>query len=235
MKNALAQITQHSAVISVGLAKIAEIDADILRATEATQEADKIHGELEALSKQRAELKARAFVGKTVADTAELDKQEKALERAGRQAVEDGQAAAMAITMLEEGRAEVQAEIDTVSGQRKEVVIAWLKDRQDKAIKRYISVLNDLGAPLGEAYAVDRLLAALDTRDEQTGNWLIKQLCSGAIPVPHAYKVVRPGRDGSAPIYDAPFTWFRDDALGDPEAAKLMAELLEAGLEVTPV
>jgi len=232
MKNAIAQITQHSAAISAGLARIADIDADIQRATQATQEADKIRLELEALSRQRAELRARAFVGKTVADTAELDKQEKALERAGRQAVEDGQAAAMAITMLETSRAELRAEVDSVEGQRKDLVIAWLKDRQDKAVKQYIAVLDNLANPLGEAYAVDRLLATLDARDEQIGNWLIKQLCAGAIPVPHAYKVERPGRQGSVPIYDAPFTWLRDDALGSPEVAKLMAELREAGMHI---
>lgn len=233
MKIALAQITQHSAVINAGLAKITEIGADILRATEATQEASKIRGELEALSRQRAELKARAFVDKTVADTAELDKQEKALERAGRQAVEDGQAAAMAITMLEERRAEVQAEIDSVSGQRKDVVIAWLADHRDQAIKRYIAVLSDLGAPLAEAYAADKLLAEIDARDVQAGIWLLKQVRADGIPVPHAYKVARSGREGSEPIYDAPFTWFRDEALGDLEAAQLMGKLREAGLEIT--
>ncbi|MBV6753018.1 hypothetical protein KV580_22095 [Pseudomonas chlororaphis] len=235
MKNALAQITQHSAVINAGLAKIAGIDADILRATEAILEADKIVGELEALSKQRAELKARAFVAKTVADTAELDKQEKALARAGRQAVEDGQAAAIAIEMLKENRTEIQSEIEAVSEQRKEVVIAWLADHRDKAIKRYIAVLNDLGAPLAEAYAVDKLLAELDSRDSLDGDWLLKQVRYGGVIVPHSHKVERVDTGSTKPIYDAPVAWLRDEALGEPESAKLLEDLRGAGLEMTLV
>ena len=232
MKDALVQITKFSTAINAGLAKIAEIDADILRATEATLEAEKIHDELEALSNKRAELKARAFVGKTVADTTTLDKEEKSLERAGRQAVEDGQAAKMAIGMLEVSRAETQTEIESLSGQRKEVVVTWLANRRDLAIKRYVAVLGDLGAPLAEAFAVDKLLAEIDARDNQTGNWLLKQVRAGGLVIPHSYKVVRPGREGAKPIYDEPFTWLRDQTHGDRERALLASELCKAGMEI---
>lgn len=232
MKDPLVQIAAFSTAINARLAKIAEIDADILRATEATLEADKIHGELEALSNKRAELKARAFVEKNVADTTALDKEEKSLERAGRQAVEDGQAARMAIGMLEVSRAETQTEIESLSGQRKEVVVAWLANRRDLAIKRYVAALGDLGTPLAEAFAVDMLLAEIDARDKQTGNWLLKQVRAGGLVIPHSYKVVRPGREGAEPIYDEPFTWLRDQTHGDKERALLVSELYKAGMEI---
>lgn len=232
MKDPLVQIAAFSTAINAGLARIAEIDADILRATEATLEADKIHGELEALSNKRAELKARAFVEKTVADTTALDKEEKSLERAGRQAVEDGQAARMAIGMLEGSRAETQAEIESLSGQRKVVVVEWLTNRRDLAIKRYVAALGDLGAPLAEALAVDKLLAEIDARDNQTGSWLLNQVRAGGLVIPHSYKVVRPGREGAEPIYDEPFSWMRDQTLGDSERDLLASELCKAGMEL---
>lgn len=233
MHAVLKKISELSAIVVAGEAKIEQHRTDILRAIQATLEAQKIADELTALSRKRAELKAQAFFSKTTADTSELDKQEKALERAGRQAVEDGQAAELAIEMLQEQINTTEEELGGVQEDRKQLTVQWLKDHRHKAIERYIAALNALGQPLADAFAVDQLLNSLDARDLQTGDWLLRKVRNIGIAVPHSYKIERPGRQGQSEIYDVPVAWFADESLGLAEAAALRKELREAGLEVT--
>ena len=51
------------------------IAADIARAEEASQQAERITAEIEAVSRKRAQQKAMAFISRQPADLAELDKQ----------------------------------------------------------------------------------------------------------------------------------------------------------------
>ncbi len=231
MKTALQKITELSAILSAGQSKIDQHQADILRATTATLEAEKISAELAALSRQRAELKAQAFVAKTVADTTELDKQEKALERASRQAIEDGVAAEIAIGMLEQQINATQAELNSVAELRKQTAVAWLVDRREQAIDRYIAILKDMGQPLRDAKAVDVLLAALGNHDG-TGDWIWKQIRHRGLVVPFSRMIERANSPTTEPIYDMPFAWLQDSDLGAAEASKMAEDLRYAGLEV---
>ncbi|MEA9997205.1 MULTISPECIES: hypothetical protein [unclassified Pseudomonas] len=231
MKTALQTITELSAILTAGQSKIDQHRADILRATAATLEAGKLIDELALISRKRAELKAVAFVAKAVADTTDLDKQEKTLERASRQAVEDGLAAEIAIGMLEEQINTTQAELNEVTGLRQQTVVAWLLDRREQAIKRYIAVLAEIGQPVGEAKGIDTLLSALGIHDG-VGHWIWKQLRHDGLPVPFGNMVERANHPGTSPVYDLPFTWLRDNELGATEATKMLETLRGAGLEL---
>lgn len=94
------KIGDLSKTISDSINRIEEIDSDIRRAEAASQEASN----LDELSRERAERRALAFVAKTTADVADLNRREEELGRASRQSIEDGQAAWPAIGMLAEQR-----------------------------------------------------------------------------------------------------------------------------------
>lgn len=213
------------------------IAADIARAEEAAKQAERITAEIEAVSRERAQRKAMAFVSRQPVDLAELDKQMDELERANRSALEDGAAAAIAIEMLSERLAQQQKAIAELEGERQTLALEWLEGWREKAIDRYIRALNDLGPVLAEAVAADRARVALGFRGESTAAHLLKVLrTEHALPVPFRRMVERKedyleaANFPSPKIYDKPIAWLRDETLGDREQAQLIVELQGAGL-----
>ncbi|NWD66396.1 hypothetical protein HX870_02005 [Pseudomonas gingeri] len=225
------KISELSKAISEGIARVEQINSDIQRAEVASQEAAAITAQLGELSLERAERKALAFVDKTTADVADLNAREEELERASRQAIEDGQAAVIAIRLLVEKRAGIEVEIEQFTQERRDLAVEWLKQVRHDGINRYIQALGDLGAPLADAYAADRALSALGT-DEYLVGVMLKRIRVADLGIPHAYKIRR--SEAASEIYDAPVPWLLDGALGDTEARALADELRKAGLVLTP-
>ena len=225
------KISELSKAISEGIARVEQINSDIQRAEVASQEAAAITAQLGELSLERAERKALAFVDKTTADVADLNAREEELERASRQAIEDGQAAVIAIRLLVEKRAGIEVEIEQFTQERRDLAVEWLKQVRHDGINRYIQALGDLGAPLADAYAADRALSALGT-DEYLVGVMLKRIRVADLGIPHAYKIRR--SEAASEIYDAPVPWLLDGALGDTETRALADELRKAGLVLTP-
>lgn len=231
------EITDLSERITVAQRERDTITADIARAEEAAQQAERITAEIEAVSRERAERKALAFVSRQPADLAELDKQMAELERANRSALEDGTAAAMAAAILKEKLAQQEKAVVELEGERHAQALEWLDGCREKAIDRYIKALCDLGPVLAEAVAADRARFALGFRGESVTDHLLKALrVEAALPVPFRHMVERKDDNqasGGWPwpkIYDKPMVWLRDSTLGDREQAQFLAELQGAGL-----
>lgn len=222
------QLNELSKAIADRTAIVEQIDADIQRAEAASQEAATIAAELEALSRERAERKALAFVAKTTADVADLNAKEKKLELASRQAIEDGHAARIAIGLLQDRRSEVIAEANQLTEQRCQLAVEWLTSLREEAIDRYIEALESMGGPLADAVAADKLLAALGVFDG-SGVMVREQVCAQGLIVPHSRKVKREGPSG---LYDAPVDWVRNSQHGIAETQKLVAALQQSGFDV---
>lgn len=223
------KIGDLSKTISESITRIREIDSDIRRAEAASQEASNLAAQLDDLSRERAERKALAFVAKTTADVADLNRREEELERASRQAIEDGQAATLAIGMLADRRANLEAEIERCIQERKALSIEWLQQQRHEALTRYIKVLTELGGPLAAAMAADRALSVFGVYEGITAG-MLQRLRSSGFAIPHSYKIPRYNNDND--IYDAPIPWLRDDTLGDDDAKALIDELRKAGVEM---
>jgi len=223
------KIGDLSKTISDSITRIEEIDSDIRRAEAASQEASNLAAQLDDLSRERAERKALAFVAKTTADVADLNRREEELERASRQAIEDGQAATLAIGMLAEQRATLEVEIRRCTEERNVLIVEWLKQQRHDAITLYIKVLTELGAPLSAALAADRALSAFGNDDCLVID-MVKRLRAADFAVPHSHKVRRP--HAVTEIYDAPIPWLLDDTLGNADAKALIDELRKAGVEL---
>lgn len=224
------KISELSKSITESVACIEQINSDIQRAEAASQEADTIATQLGELSRERAERKAMAFVNKTTADIADLNAREEELERASRQAIEDGQAATIAIGMLAEKRDGIVVEVEQLKQERRGLTVEWLKQLRNDAIDRYIRVLGDIGAPLADAFAADRAMHALGA-GEYLVSKMIKKIRVADFAIPHSHKVQR--STSSIEMYDAPLPWLRDDTLGDIETQALADELRKAGLRIT--
>ncbi len=209
------------------------IQVDIERAKSAARKAEQLEAELAALSQQRAQRKAHAFISRQSVDLADLDKQLDDLERASRLAREDGVAAALAIDLLQTRLAEIEIAIAAAGEQRQALVLSSLVDRREKAIDRYIKALVDLGPIVAEAAAVDITLSRLGHHVNATGTWLLKKLRSDCLPVPHARHVERQNAPLGLVILDPPIPWLRDLALGDKDHAAMIAELQEAGIDLS--
>lgn len=208
--------------------------ADIERAISAAGKAEQLEAELAALSQQRAQRKADAFISRQSVDLADLDKQMDDLERASRLAREDGVAAALAIDLLQNRLAEIETAIAVAGEQRLALALSSLIDRREKAIDRYIKALVDLGPIVADAVAVDRTLSRLGHHVNATGSWLLKKLRSDdCLPVPHARHVERQNTPLGLVILDAPIPWLRDLALGDKDHAAMIAELQELGIDLS--
>ncbi|AOA06901.1 hypothetical protein [Pseudomonas sp. TMW 2.1634] len=224
------KISELSKAISEGAARIEQINSDIQRAEAASQVAATIATQLGELSRERAERKAMAFVSNTTADVADLNTREQELERASRQAIEDGQAATIAIGLLIEKRGGVVAEVKQLTQERHALTVEWLKELRHDAINRYIQVLVDIGAPLADALAADRALHALGA-GEYLASGMIKRIRIADFAIPNSYKVRR--STSGIEILDAPVPWLRDGTLGNIETKALADELREAGLRTT--
>lgn len=224
------KISELSKSITESVACIEQINSDIQRAEAASQAAATIATQLGELSRERAERKAMAFVNKTTADIADLNAREEELERASRQAIEDGQAATIAIGMLVEKRDGIVVEVEQFKQERRGLTVEWLKELRHDAINRYIRVLGDIGAPLADAFAADRAMHALGASDYLVGK-MIKKIRVADFAIPHSHKVRR--STSSIEMYDAPLPWLRDDTLGDVETQTLADELGKAGLRIT--
>lgn len=208
--------------------------ADIERARSAARKAEQLEAELAALSQQRAQRKAEGFISRKSVDLADLDKQLDDLERASRLAREDGVAAALAIDLLQNRLAEIGTAVAAAGEQRLALVLSSLVDRREKAIDRYIKALIDLGPIVAEAAAVDHTLQRLGHHVNATGSWLLKKLRSDdCLPVPYARHVERQNAPLGLVILDAPIPWLRDLALGDKDHAAMIAELQEAGIDLS--
>ncbi|PPA01106.1 hypothetical protein C4E44_26395 [Pseudomonas sp. MWU12-2312b] len=224
------KISELSKSITESVSCIEQINSDIQRAETASQEAAAIATQLGELSRERAERKAMAFVNKTTADIADLNAREEELERASRQAIEDGQAATIAIGMLVEKRDGIVVEVEQLKQERRGLTVEWLKQLRNDAINRYIRVLGDIGEPLADAFAADRAMHALGA-GEYLVDRMIKRIRVADFAVPHSHKIQR--SDVNIEIYDAPVPWLRDDTLGDVETQVLADELRKAGLNIT--
>jgi hypothetical protein len=223
------KISELSKAISERCNHTKQINSDIQRAEDASQEASAIASQLSELSRERAERKAMAFVNKTTADITDLNAREEDLERAGRQAVEDGQAATIAIGMLVEKRGGVAAEVKLLTQERHDLTVEWLKQLRHDAINRYIQVLVDIGAPLADACAADRTLHALGAGEFLAGG-MLKRIRVADFAIPHSHKVQRSGIN--IDMYDTPVPWLRDATLGSLETQALAEELRKAGLKI---
>jgi hypothetical protein len=224
------KISELSKSISEGVARIEQINSDIQRAEAASQVAATIKTQLGELSRERAERKAIAFVDKTTADIADLNAREEELERASRQAIEDGQAATIAIGLLVEKRDGIVVEVEQLKQERRGLTVEWLKEQRHDAINRYINVLGDIGAPLADACAADRVMHALGA-GEYLADKMLKRIRVLDFAVPHSHKVQR--SNAGIEIYDAPVPWLRDYTLGDAETQAIAAELRKAGLNIS--
>lgn len=218
-----------SVEIEAKKAEIEVINVDIERAQAAVAEADRLDQDLEALTRKRAEHRALAFVAGKPADMAELDSQLEALERSSRSVREDGTAAALAIAMLEVKRADVEATTAALQEKRKQAIIDWLKERREKAIDRYMDLINSLGPILAEAAGADMLsqkISLLPSSRQEAGTWLLNEIKNGAIPFPFSRgKQMRYG-------LLSPFEWLRDPDLVERELQKFSSKLAAAGFEI---
>jgi len=224
------KISELSNAISEGAVRIEQINSDIERADAASQVAATIATQLGELSRERAERKAMAFVSKTTADVADLNAREEELERASRQAIEDGQAATIAIGLLAEKRAGVVAEVKQLTQEQHGLTVEWLKQLRHDAINRYIQVLVDIGAPLADACAADRAMHALGAGEYLLGR-MLNRIRVADFAIPHSHKVQR--STTHIEMYDAPVPWLRDATLGNVQTQALADELRKAGLKIT--
>lgn len=213
------------------------IAADIARAEEASQQAERITAEIEAVSRERAQRKAMAFVSRLPADLAELDKQMAELESANRSALEDGTAAAMAAAMLKEKLAQCEEAISNFTEQRRQLALSWLDDRREKALDRYIKLLDDLGPLVAEMRAADKARTALGYLPAYPGlsspsEWLLAAVRSGdTLPVPSSRHVpVNPDNPMLKDVMVSPVRWMRASDFADREFEQVIAELQGAGL-----
>jgi chromosome segregation ATPase len=223
------EIQALSAEIETKKAEIETINADIERAQLAVAEADGWEREMEALTKKRAEQRAQAFVSRQPADMAELDSQLEALERSNRTVREEGIAAALAISLLETKRSEVESATAALQERRKQATADWLKERSIKAIDRYIEALQSLGPVIAEAAGADHLRRRFEIASSihrEPGLWLLAEIKTNMFPYPFTHaKQAHHGR-----VH--PFDWMRDLELAERESEKIRDELAAAGFDI---
>jgi hypothetical protein len=227
------QITDLTTAIKSYQAECERRHADIERASLAFTEAARLTGELEALALRRAELKAQAFISRQPADLKEVDAQEEKLERASRAARSDGSAAEIAIGILRGQLAELAIKISAATEERRQLSLAWLEDRRERALDRYMVLIAELGLIVAEAFAADKAQGALGDLhwSRRPGTVLLEkwhEIERGAL-VPNSRKTWNES-DPMHPRQVCPITWFNDRELGKPELAALLAQLHDAGV-----
>lgn len=221
------EVVAFTADIRAKRQSIEQHRTDIERAGTAAREAERIAGEIQALSDKRALAKAQAFIEGVEADVAELDRQEAELEKASRRSREDGKAGALAVQLLEGKIARAEADIARLEEDRKAKTLEWLSGLRERAIDKYMAALQALGPIVAEAMAAESARRAVtggyfrspdvlaDARD------VIRSL-----PIPGRMKLVDlPSGDFRS---YSPIEW--PDA--KPESDHLISELTDA--EVLP-
>lgn len=226
------EITALTAQIHDLEARIETARADIDRAGAAARDAERLEGELSALSDKRARVKAEAFIAGTKADIAELDRQEAELEKASRRAREDGKAGALAVQLLEEKIAEHEAEIARLEEDRKSKAVEWLTAQREKAVDQWLDALSALGPIVADALAAEAARRALGAGVFRGGDDPFKRAQHGS----HALRLLSgrrtfeeaPGNNGrwSPP----PIVWVDDQEHGKRERDQLIAEITAAGV-----
>lgn len=201
--------------------------ADIDRANAAAGEAERLNGEIEALSLKRAEHKAMAFVSGKPADLAELDRKQDELERASRQAREDGVAAALAVTMLEAKIADIEAEVEQLAEQRKAKTLEWLAAQQEKAVDQWLDALRALGPIAADALAFQSARRRVSDEPYRGDNPLEDaQRAIGLVPRWRASWEERP--NNMSRWVPEPIDWVADREHGKRERDQLFATLTDA-------
>lgn len=220
-----------SAEIRTRCATIEQHRADIERMKAAATEADRLNAEMEELSQKRAEHKAMALVAGKPADLEELDRKQDELERATRQAREDGVAAALAVTMLETRIIEIQTEITQIKEDRRAKTVEWLAARHEAAIDQWMAALTALGPIFAERLAV-----------EAARRCLVPNPNYGDDPFKKAKNEVDALRrlSGRSTFKEAPYNngywvpppigWLDEQEYGKPERDQLFAALSDAGV-----
>lgn len=202
---------------------------DIDRAGEAAREAERLEGEIQALSDKRARIKAEAFIAGTKADIAELDKQEEQLEKASRRAREDGKAGALAVQLLEEKIAEHQAEITRLEEGRTAKTVEWLTARREAAIDQWNAALNALGPIVAEALAAEaarrRFVPNPHYREDPLAG---AQAIVFGLPMRRGSWVSL--SSGDSRWTPEPLDWGHDQKPGKREHDQLISELTDAGV-----
>lgn len=209
--------------------KIETARADIERAGAAAREAERLEGEIQALSDKRARVKAEAFIAGTKADIAELDRQEVELEKASRRAREDGKAGALAVQLLEEKIADAEKEIQDLTPQLKERQREWIAERRRKLLDRYMALFEEMVGIAAKVSAMDVVRNQLSPNPATGGlNWWPGKFMldwSNGVPVPGDCKVPMPERPD---ILRLPFEWKATSEQAGIERTQLLAELANA-------
>jgi hypothetical protein len=221
------EVLALGAAIRTSRQMIEQHRVDINRANAAAGEAERLNGEIEALSRKRAEHKALAFVAGKPADLAELDRKQDELERASRQAREDGVAAALAVTMLEAKIADIEAEVEQLAEQRKAKTLEWLAAQRESAIDKYLSALSAIGPIIADAMAAEaarRTIAQIGFRGDDP----LAEVKAGVYALPKArgkWEKLQSGNDRWVP---EPIDWVADREHGKHERDQLFAALTDA-------
>ena len=111
---------------------------------------------------------------------------------------------------------------------RKQAIIDWLKGRRERAIDRYMDLINSLGPILAEAAGADQLRRRFETDKsvyQEAGTWLLKEIREKALPYPFNRSKQMP----HGVVH--PFEWLRDPELVEREFKKFSGELASAGFE----
>ncbi len=227
-------ITELSVAIAGYQAEADRRHEDIKRASDAFARAERLTGELEALTQRRAQLQAEAFISRKPADLSEIDAQEEKLEHASRAARADGRAAEIAIAMLNAQLEELATKIEQASEERRKLALDWLEDRRERALDRYIKALADLGPIIAEAAAADGVRGEFGDFNENRrhGAWVRQEWRKTEVPIPST-RMEQLNVCGQTRTR-TPLAWRRELDHSTPERESLLALFREAGL-IAPI
>jgi hypothetical protein len=126
-------------------------------------------------------------------------------------------------------------ELAELEEQRRVVACAWLVERREKSIDRYMQMISDLGPVLAEIAAADDCRNRLGVPGNSLGRNLaevFKQIAGDIIP--YSRKIEIPAVPGVSlqPRYVTPIDWFKYGWDGKAERASLIGELASAGVRV---
>jgi hypothetical protein len=119
-------------------------------------------------------------------------------------------------------------ELASLEEQRREMVVAWLADRREKALDRYVKALLDLGPIIAEAVALDKARAKFGEYNPTYGLWILSELRQVDLPIPWTRQIPSPNLQITQRY--SPITWLRDPAHGDSELELVLSELQAAGV-----
>jgi len=111
--------------------------------------------------------------------------------------------------------------------QRRELVIALLVERREKALDGYINKLLELGPIVAEVAALDKARAVFGAYKPTPGIWLRDEFRTVEFPIPH-HRLI-PSPNPSITQRYSPISWLRDTTLGSSELEDILAELKALG------